>query len=167
MTTYPPLDVLKLFGNGIWVVDSGPLHAGGVLPLPVRMTVMQLEDGGIILHSTTRHDRALQIDSCGATSNFEALVRDLTSMPAQAGPAAETVALIAIGRGLQDRLCFPRQALRAQRAFPGSILHWFDKCGHFPMWDQPLATASFILNSLGNMQKGQNNEREPRLQQRV
>ncbi|MGV1873740.1 DUF4336 domain-containing protein [Agrobacterium rosae] len=67
MTTYAPLDILKPVGDGIWIVDSGPLHAAGAIPLPVRMTVMQLEDGGILLHSPTRYDPVLrqEIESLG------------------------------------------------------------------------------------------------------
>jgi|SRR5215217_4621155 len=67
MTTYPPLNVLKPVGDGIWIVDSGPLHAGGLLPLPIRMTVMQLEDGTMLLHSPTEYDASLHhaIDQLG------------------------------------------------------------------------------------------------------
>lgn len=60
MTTYPPLDVLKDVGDGIWVVDSGPISALGVVSLPVRMTVMQLDDGSMALHSPTQYDEALR-----------------------------------------------------------------------------------------------------------
>jgi hypothetical protein len=35
--TYPPLDVLKPVTEGVWIVDSGPLHVFG-LTLPIRMT---------------------------------------------------------------------------------------------------------------------------------
>jgi pimeloyl-ACP methyl ester carboxylesterase len=35
-----------------------------------------------------------------------------------------------------------------QTAFPGSILRWFDACGHFPIWDQPSLTVQFILECL-------------------
>lgn len=59
MTTYPPRDVLKPVDDAIWIVDSGPLHAGGMIPLPVRMTVVRLQDGAILLHSPTRYDPAL------------------------------------------------------------------------------------------------------------
>ena len=59
MTTYPPLNVLKPVGDRIWIVDSGPLHAGGVIPLPVRMTVMELDGGGLLLHSPTDYDDRL------------------------------------------------------------------------------------------------------------
>jgi hypothetical protein len=67
MTTYPPLDVLKQVDDGIWIVDSGPLHAAGAIPLPVRMTVMQLGDGGMVLHSPTRYKLRLrqEIESFG------------------------------------------------------------------------------------------------------
>ena len=48
--TYPPLDVLKRVADNIWIVDSGPLRALG-MPLPIRMTVIKLRDGGLLLHS--------------------------------------------------------------------------------------------------------------------
>ena len=70
------------------------------------------------------------------TSTFDALVRDLSGGPEQHGPAAPCAGPITNGWGRQDRLCLPRQAARAMAAFPGARLHWFDKCGHFPMWDQ-------------------------------
>jgi len=57
--TYPPLDVLKPVAEGVWIVDSGPLRAAG-MPLPVRMTVIRLGDGGMWLHSPTRHLEALR-----------------------------------------------------------------------------------------------------------
>lgn len=56
--TYPPLDVLKPVVSGLWIVDSGPIHAGG-MPLPVRMTVIRLGSGEIWLHSPTRYDAGL------------------------------------------------------------------------------------------------------------
>ena len=59
--TYPPLDVLKPVADGVWIVDSGPLRALGI-PLPVRMTVIRLHDGGIWLHSPTRYDARLHRD---------------------------------------------------------------------------------------------------------
>ncbi len=57
--TYPPLDVPKPLAGGAWVVDSGPQRVLG-LRLPIRMTVLRLEDGGLLLHSPTRHTPALQ-----------------------------------------------------------------------------------------------------------
>lgn len=64
--TYPPLDVLKPVAFGLWIVDSGPIHAAG-LPLPVRMSVVRLSDGGIWLHSPTRYDAGLhrEIEALG------------------------------------------------------------------------------------------------------
>ncbi|WP_457106898.1 DUF4336 domain-containing protein [Methylobacterium sp. P5_C11] len=59
--TYPPLDVLKPVADGLWIVDSGPLHAFGI-PLPVRMTVVRLQDGTIWLHTPTRYDARLHRD---------------------------------------------------------------------------------------------------------
>jgi Domain of unknown function (DUF4336) len=54
--TYPPLDVLKPVAENVWIVDSGPLKAAGLVPLPVRMTVIRLADNGLLLHSPTRFD---------------------------------------------------------------------------------------------------------------
>ena len=51
--TYPPLDRPKSVAGGIWIVDSGHQIAGA--PLPVRMTVMRLNDGTLMLHSPTRY----------------------------------------------------------------------------------------------------------------
>ena len=56
--TYPPLDVPKPVAEGVWIVDSGPLRVLG-MPLPVRMTVLRLADGGLWLHSPTRYDADL------------------------------------------------------------------------------------------------------------
>jgi pimeloyl-ACP methyl ester carboxylesterase len=50
--TYPPLDVPKAVAEGVWIVDSGPVDAIG-LALPVRMTILRLENGDLLLHSPT------------------------------------------------------------------------------------------------------------------
>jgi pimeloyl-ACP methyl ester carboxylesterase len=46
-------------------------------------------------------------------------------------------------------VCLPRQAERALARFPDAKLHWFEDCGHFPMWDKPAETVQVILNSTG------------------
>lgn len=50
--SYPPLDVLKPFADDVWIVDSGPLIASG-LSLPIRMTVVRLQNRDLLLHSPT------------------------------------------------------------------------------------------------------------------
>ena len=57
--TYPPLDVPKPLADGVWIVDSGPQRVLG-LTFPIRMTVLRLADGGLWLHSPTRHTPALE-----------------------------------------------------------------------------------------------------------
>ena len=52
--TYPPLDVLKPAAENIWVVDSGPMKAMGVIPIPVRTTVIRLSTGETMIHSPSR-----------------------------------------------------------------------------------------------------------------
>jgi hypothetical protein len=71
--TYPPLDVLKPVAENVWIVDSGPIHAGG-LALPVRMTVLRLGSGGMWLHSPTRFDAGLlaEIEALGPVHHLVA-----------------------------------------------------------------------------------------------
>jgi hypothetical protein len=56
--TYPPLDTPKPAAEDVWVVDSGPQRVLGI-PVPVRMTVLRLKDGGLWLHSPTRFSPGL------------------------------------------------------------------------------------------------------------
>jgi pimeloyl-ACP methyl ester carboxylesterase len=90
---------------------------------------------------------AQELKSFVATPTFGALVDDLAKGPAQQGPAAKESGRIVIGWGRQDRLCLPRQAKRAATRFPGAELVWFDRCGHFPMWDRPRETVDLILRA--------------------
>ncbi|AEF42364.1 alpha/beta fold hydrolase [Hoyosella subflava] len=74
----------------------------------------------------------------------------LVSGPLQEGaPAGTPPGRVTIGWGKQDRVTFPRQAARAQEKFPDARLHWFRRCGHFPVWDQPEETAQLILSRTG------------------
>ncbi len=83
-----------------------------------------------------------------ATSVFDEMVRELANGPLQAGTAS-TPGRVTIGWGRQDRLLLPRQAHRAQAAFPNARLQWFERCGHFPHWDQPGQTVRTILQATG------------------
>lgn len=57
--TYPPVDTLKPIADGVFIVDSAlPGLMGKVLP--VRMTVIRLDDGTLLLHSPTRLTEALR-----------------------------------------------------------------------------------------------------------
>jgi hypothetical protein len=56
---YPPLDILKPVAEAVWIVDGEPIKAGG-LPLPVRMTVVQLSTGDLLLYSPTRYTPGLR-----------------------------------------------------------------------------------------------------------
>ena len=82
-----------------------------------------------------------------ATSVFDDMVHELANGPLQAGTAS-TPGRVTIGWGRKDRLLLPRQAHRAQAAFPKARLHWFERCGHFPHWDQPEETVRTILQTL-------------------
>lgn len=74
----------------------------------------------------------------------------LVNGPLQEGaPPGTTPGRVTIGWGRQDRVTLPRQAARAQRLFPDARLHWFEHCGHFPVWDQPRETTDLILAMTG------------------
>jgi pimeloyl-ACP methyl ester carboxylesterase len=90
---------------------------------------------------------AEELSRYARTPTFDALVRDLAGGPMQQGPAAADSGAIVIGWGRHDRLCLPRQAARAQAAFPSARLHWFAHSGHFPAWDEPEQTVRVILDN--------------------
>jgi pimeloyl-ACP methyl ester carboxylesterase len=90
-----------------------------------------------------------ELASFADTRTFNPLVQDLSDGPLQEGPAASGSGPVTIGWGRHDRLCLPVQALRAEAAFPGARLVWFEKSGHFPMWDQPEETIAAILEAVG------------------
>lgn len=72
----------------------------------------------------------------------------LTGGPKQAGaPAGSVPGRVTIGWGRRDLVTLPRQASRAVAAFPDAVLHWFEKCGHFPQWDAPEETIRLVLDS--------------------
>jgi pimeloyl-ACP methyl ester carboxylesterase len=82
--------------------------------------------------------------------SYDALLDALVHGPDQQGaPAGSTPGRVVIGWGRQDRVLPPSQAARATAAFPDARLHWFDHCGHFPMWDQPEETVRLVLDSTG------------------
>jgi pimeloyl-ACP methyl ester carboxylesterase len=80
---------------------------------------------------------------------FDELLQNLVSGPEQQGISRGLGPPITIGWGRKDRVCLPRQAERALARFPDAKLHWFEDCGHFPMWDKPAETVQVILNSTG------------------
>ena len=71
----------------------------------------------------------------------------LTKGPKQQGAPAGTVpGRVTIGWGRRDLVTVPRQAARATELFPDAVLHWFERCGHFPQWDAPHEAARLILD---------------------
>jgi pimeloyl-ACP methyl ester carboxylesterase len=78
----------------------------------------------------------------------DAAVDALTRGPKQQGAPAGTVpARVTIGWGRRDLVTVPRQAARAVELFPDAVLHWFERCGHFPQWDAPDEATQLILDS--------------------
>jgi pimeloyl-ACP methyl ester carboxylesterase len=106
----------------------------------------------VLLAQLSARPRALDGDLAAAelaglarTATLPALARDLAWGPMQPGPAAAAAGPVTIGWGRRDRLCLPVQAERAMAAFPGARLVWFERSGHYPHWDEPVAAAALIL----------------------
>ena len=89
------------------------------------------------------------LKSLADTATAQALIEDLAESPVQQGPADPATGTMVIGWGRQDRVVFPSQAQRALAAFPSARLHWFEGCGHIPMWDRPKETSALILETVG------------------
>ncbi|SEN89624.1 alpha/beta fold hydrolase [Palleronia pelagia] len=88
-----------------------------------------------------------ELTAIAETDVFDAMLRELARGPLQEGTATPP-GRVTIGWGRQDRLLLPRQAERAQAAFPTARLHWFERCGHFPQWDRPKEAAEVILKTM-------------------
>jgi pimeloyl-ACP methyl ester carboxylesterase len=93
------------------------------------------------------HVALADLRSIAETPALDATLRALLdSGPQLGGP---TPGRVVLGWGRRDRVTLPRQAARAQRAFPQATLHWFERCGHFPMWDRPAETVEVVLRATG------------------
>jgi pimeloyl-ACP methyl ester carboxylesterase len=89
-------------------------------------------------------------DVCGLADapSTHAAMDALTKGPKQRGAPAGTVpGRLTIGWGRRDLVTVPRQAARATQLFPDAVLHWFERCGHFPQWDAPQEAARLILGN--------------------
>lgn len=90
-----------------------------------------------------------ELQSIAGTRTFDALVDDLAFGPGQEGAAGPPSSAVTIGWGKHDRLCLPAQAYRARDRFPGSRLVWFERSGHFPMWEEPDQTVALVRQAVG------------------
>lgn len=78
--------------------------------------------------------------------SFSAVLDDLARGPRQEGASAGSVpGRLTLGWGRRDRVTLARQAARAAAAFPDAELHWFERSGHFPHWDEPAETVRLVL----------------------
>ena len=89
-----------------------------------------------------------EMRSFAKATNFDELLKQLAYGRKQEGaPRGSIKHPLVIGWGRQDRVCLPSQAARATAAFPDAALYWFEKCGHFPQWDQPEEAVQLILSA--------------------
>ena len=95
-------------------------------------------------------ERELRGFSTKASPSLDAARKALIHGPKQMGATQGSLqGSLLIGWGRQDKVTTPSQAAVAMERFPDATLHWFDKCGHFPHWDQPVETARVILRATG------------------
>lgn len=138
---------------------SSTLSASGLLLRSLRAALPTLARNGtsrslLLAQLAARpwdldgHFVAKELVSIAKTTTFASLVQDLAYGPPQSGPSASGTGAVAIGWGRHDRLCFPSQAQRALEAFPTARLVWFDRSGHFPMWEEPERAFRVILETI-------------------
>ena len=95
---------------------------------------------------------AVALSDLQAIAGTEALFETLDALLAS-GPqlGGATPGRVMLGWGRRDRVTLARQAPRAQSAFPQAELHWFEHCGHFPMWDAPAEAAAVVLRATADL----------------
>lgn len=94
-----------------------------------------------------------ELSSYANSPSFDELLYNLAyGEPQKSCPRGSVVHPLVIGWGRQDRVCFPGQSKKALQLFPDAQLHWFNKCGHFPQWDQPQQTINLILQTTNHKQ---------------
>lgn len=90
-----------------------------------------------------------EMRSFAASPSFDELLYRLAyGEPQQGAPQGSINHPLVIGWGRRDRVCFPSQAKRALELFPDAQLYWFERCGHFPQWDQPAEATRLILDAM-------------------
>lgn len=89
----------------------------------------------------------------GNTAAFRPTLRHLGSRrePVRVPAGTSGGRRVTIGWGRKDGLCLPGQARVALAAVPDAELHWFDRSGHLPPWDEPEATAELLLRVTGTV----------------
>ena len=97
--------------------------------------------------SVPAHVALADLRSIAETPALDETLRALVASGPQLG--GPTPGRVVLGWGRRDRVTLPRQAARAQAAFPHATVHWFDRCGHFPMWDRPAETVEVVLRATG------------------
>jgi pimeloyl-ACP methyl ester carboxylesterase len=86
--------------------------------------------------------------SYAASPVFDELLYNLAYGEKQKGAPKNSIKKpLVIGWGKRDLVCLPSQARRALKLFPDAYLHWFDRSGHFPLWDIPAETTRLILDA--------------------
>lgn len=132
--TYPPLDAPKPLAENVWVVDSGPQRVLGQ-PLPIRMTVLRLADGGLFLHSPTRHTPAMAA-ALTALGPVRHLVAPGTAHWMHVSPWRKAFpdALVWAPPGVADRARAQDVDLGLTRVLDGAVP---------PDWDNEVAQVAF------------------------
>lgn len=121
--SYSPLDLPKRVAEGVWIIDSEHQMAGA--SLPVRMTVLQLADGTLLLHSPTRHTVQTQeaLEQLGPIAHVVAPNTVHWSYMSQWQEHAPGATYWAVP-GLRKRRAVVRSGLRLDRDLPQGDQEW-------------------------------------------
>jgi pimeloyl-ACP methyl ester carboxylesterase len=88
-----------------------------------------------------------EMQSFAESPVFDELLYNLAYSEEQKGaPRGSIKHPLIIGWGRRDLVTLPSQSKLALQKFPDAQLYWFDRCGHFPQWDQPEETVRLILD---------------------
>ncbi|QNK80409.1 alpha/beta fold hydrolase [Nakamurella sp. PAMC28650] len=136
-TLRPSIALVRLLRRGL------PMLLGSAIGRTVLLAQLSARPWALSLKTVLPDVRGLA-ESPATGAALDAL----TKGPKQQGaPAGTPPGRVTIGWGRRDRVTVPRQAARATALFPDAVLHWFDRCGHFPQWDAPHKAARLILDS--------------------
>lgn len=144
--TYPDLNTLKPVAESLWIVDSGPMKVLGMIPIPIRMTVLRLRDGAMLLHSPTAYTPQLkaEIEQLGPIRH---IVAPNTAHWMHVGPWQGRCpgALTWAAPGLSERRQVRRSGLRIDGEIEqNSVAPWHDEMAHFVVKGLGFAELVFV-----------------------
>ena len=87
-----------------------------------------------------------EVKGLADASGTSPAIRALSTGPDQEGaPAGSLPGPVLAVWGAQDRVTLPSQASTLEQRFPDAVVEVWQRCGHFPHWDQPARVVATVL----------------------